>query len=122
MEIELKVPSTPVGKGRPRVTRYVTYTPQKTKDYEELVKQCWRFQSGKKLSGALKIEIEAVFEPPKSYSKKKRESMVGTPHLVKPDADNIAKAILDSLNKLAFDDDSSVFDIHIKKTYGIRGS
>ena len=28
----------PTGKARPRVTRHGAYTPQKTKEYEELVK------------------------------------------------------------------------------------
>ena len=39
----------------------------------------------------------AVFEPAKSHSKKKRESMMGTLHRNKSDRDNIDKAILDSL-------------------------
>ena len=33
---------------------------------------------------------------PKSYSKKKRAELVGTPHKMKPDIDNLNKAILDT--------------------------
>ena len=36
--IQFFIPGRPTGKGRPRVCRNVTYTPQKTRDYETLVK------------------------------------------------------------------------------------
>ena len=35
----------------------------------------------------------------------------------KPDLDNVAKIILDSLNKIAYDDDSQIVDLHIRKYY-----
>ena len=34
--IEFTIPCAAIGKGRPRVTRHGTYTPQKTRDYEQL--------------------------------------------------------------------------------------
>ena len=37
--IEFIVPTAAIGKARPRVTRHGTYTPRKTRDYEELVRQ-----------------------------------------------------------------------------------
>ena len=40
--IQFFIPGKPTGKGRPRVCRNVTYTPQKTRDYETLVKQCYK--------------------------------------------------------------------------------
>ena len=38
----------------------------------------------------------------------------------KPDADNIAKAILDSLNGLAYKDDNQIVDLSVKKEYGLE--
>lgn len=35
----------------------------------------------------------------------------------KPDSDNIAKVVLDSLNKVAFEDDKQVSDLHVFKRY-----
>ena len=35
----------------------------------------------------------------------------------KPDADNVAKIILDSLNKIAFDDDSQVVELQVNKLW-----
>ena len=39
----------------------------------------------------------ATFEPPKSWSKLKRNDAIGNAHCVKPDRDNIDKAVLDIL-------------------------
>lgn len=39
--IDIFIPGKPIGKGRPRVCRKVTYTPKPTKDYEKLVRQCY---------------------------------------------------------------------------------
>lgn len=100
----------PVGKGRPRVTSRGTYTPQKTRDFEELVRLSWRTQSGKAFAGGVPLmaRIVSYFPVPKSVSKKKAEAMAGTFHINRPDADNLAKCILDALNGLAYPDDSAV--------------
>ena len=39
----------------------------------------------------------------------------------KPDVDNIAKAILDSLNGIAYRDDSQIVELNMKKLYADLG-
>lgn len=108
------VPGRPVGKGRPRFTRQGhAYTPDKTKAYETLVKLCWKEAGGVKLTGPVFARIYARFAIPKSYPKSKAEKLRGHGYTGKPDADNIAKAVLDALNGLAYDDDSQVWGIHV---------
>ena len=47
MKVTFTVPGIPVGKGRPRFMKNGhTYTPQKTREYENKVVQCWKCQSG----------------------------------------------------------------------------
>lgn len=118
-EIAFTVPGVPVGKGRPRVTTHGTYTPQKTKDYEEKVRLCWKTQSRVEFAAGIPLmaEITAYFPIPKRVSQKRRSSMEGTYYLSRPDADNIAKAILDALNGLAYPDDSAVQLGSVKKIY-----
>ena len=41
MNFEITIPGNPVAKGRPRVSRYGTYTPKKTADFESYVEYCW---------------------------------------------------------------------------------
>ena len=111
MEIKFTVPGVPVGKGRPRFTRAGhAYTPEKTAEYEEKVRLCWKAQTGSVFAGGipLKASIIAYFPIPKSASKKKAEAMDGTFHTSRPDADNVAKAILDALNGNVYPDDSAV--------------
>ena len=120
--VTFEVPGTPGSKGRPRfrsVGKYVqTYTPDKTVVYENFVRQMWLQTKHPKLEGNIVATIEAIFPIPKSVSKKKHEAMVTAPYPKKPDADNIAKAILDSLNGIAYDDDSAVTSLTVKKRYG----
>lgn len=118
-EIKFTVPGVPVGKGRPRVTSHGTYTPKKTRDYEKLVQLCWKTQSGVVLPSGVPLmaRVEAYFPIPKSLSKRKQEAMVGRFYIHKPDSDNIAKAILDSLNGIAYRDDSAVQLDRVPKRY-----
>jgi Holliday junction resolvase RusA-like endonuclease len=55
------------------------------------------------------IEICAWFVP----LPKKKMDLLGKPHRQKPDADNIAKSVLDTL----FDQDQGIADLHIVKRW-----
>lgn len=119
--MKLIIPGEPMGKQRPRVTRFGTYTPKKTVEYENWVKTCYTLSETRdKLEGTIKAEIKAYMSIPKSTSKKKRQEMLEGKirPTKKPDVDNMAKIILDSLNKLAFDDDKQVVYCSIEKWYG----
>lgn len=111
----------PYGKGRPRFTRNGhTYTPAETTNYENLVRLAYQQAGCEKLEGEIVATIKAVYPIPKSTSKKKRAEMlaVNIRPTVKPDCDNIAKTILDALNKIAYDDDNQVIDLRVIKEYG----
>lgn len=123
MRIQFSVPGVPQGKARPRVTRAGhAYTPQKTRAYETVVRQCylqtaglWPFPDG----AALCVHIVASYPIPKGTSKKDRQSMLEGKILPtkKPDADNIAKIILDALNGYAYKDDACVVSLSVIKAY-----
>ncbi|MBS7021112.1 MAG: RusA family crossover junction endodeoxyribonuclease [Firmicutes bacterium] len=123
--MKFTVPEKPHGKDRPRfrkIGNYVsTYNTKATTDYEKLVKlsaleQC-KDQLDREYSGPVKMSIKAYFKPNKSISKKQYNLLIGQAHLKKPDSDNIAKIICDSLNKIAYHDDSQIYDLHIEKYY-----
>jgi len=110
-------------KQRPRFMRrgnfIQTYTPEPTLKYQKLVADSYIEKYGDtKLEGALIMEINAFFNVPKSYSKKKRAELMGKPNtLHNGDIDNVAKSILDGLNGVAYEDDTIIYDLHIKKFY-----
>lgn len=121
MQVRFTVEGKPTAKGRPRFTRNGhAYTDEKTAAYETLVRLSYQQQAGEKLQGELHASIYAFFPIPKSTPKglaqDMREGKVW--HTKKPDADNIAKSILDALNGVAYDDDSSVASLCVVKRYG----
>ena len=123
MKYEFEVPGKITGKGRPRVNTItgIAYTPNKTKEYEDLIKQYFimKFRGIKPLDGRISVTIKAYFSIPKNTSKAKTEEMLNNiiSPAKKPDIDNIAKIILDALNKLAFNDDNQITKLNIEKMY-----
>lgn len=125
--IEFKVLGEPVGKGRPKfstVNGYAAaYTPHKTAAYENLVRLSFRQQCGSvkpyDKSFSLSAHIVAFFPIPKNTSKKRTQSMLeGLERPTKkPDNDNIAKAVLDALNGIAYHDDAQIVSLSVDKFY-----
>jgi Holliday junction resolvase RusA-like endonuclease len=104
-----------VGKGRPRVTRTHTYTPEKTKHYGELVKRaaqraiidCPDFVV---MRCPIHIDIQIRVAPLAKWSDRRRALAIAG-HIMptsKPDKDNVEKSILDACNGVVWDDDSFV--------------
>lgn len=117
----ISVPGRPQGKARPRITRHGTYTPQRTREYEQRIRAAWREAGGVRFGAApVSVEVHAYFEPPKSAGKRRRDEMLryGLP-CRKPDADNILKAVCDALNGLCYDDDAQVVLAAVSKKWGI---
>lgn len=123
---EFEIVSKIVGKGRPRLNSYtgVVYTPTRTKDYEELVKQSFLINNpgAKMLDERVRIEIIAYFCVPNSATKKQRKEMLDgkISPTKKPDIDNIVKIILDSLNGFVILDDTQVTSLVVEKIYGLE--
>jgi len=115
-----------VPKGRPRFYMQNgharAYTPEATATYENWVRMCWNAWHNTRFDddAQLMVRIDAVFEMPKSASKKKQAQMLdgAVRPTKKPDCDNIAKTILDALNGIAYKDDSQVVQLTVYKCYG----
>ncbi len=120
---EFEVEGNIVGKQRPRVNMYTgnVYTPNKTKDYEEWIKQSFflKYPKFEILENRVSIEIIAYLKIPKNTSKVKTNEMLENKisPLKKPDIDNIGKIVLDALNKYVIKDDIQVSKINIEKKY-----
>ena len=110
-------------KERPRVNTYtnIVYTPNRTKNYEELIQQYFKIKYPNHiiLEKRILIEIIAYMKIPKNTSKKKQTQMLEgiISPTKKPDIDNIAKSILDALNKFVFKDDNQVSKLLVEKKY-----
>lgn len=71
------------------------------------------------MEGAVRAEITAYYGIPKSASKRTRADMLSRyiRPAKKPDLDNVAKIVLDSLNGLAYKDDAAVVELVVEKFY-----
>lgn len=126
IRIVFNVPGTPVGKGRPKFARrgnFVTaYTPEKTANYENLVKvkAMDAMRGCKPLEGALSAQIFLTVTPPASWSKKKQaQALNGEIYpTTKPDLDNVIKGIFDAMNEIVYLDDKQVISLTCMKRYG----
>lgn len=123
--IAFVIPGEPQGKGRARATRLGRmYTPAKTVAYESLVRLAAASAMGEcgPLFGPIAVEIEAFQSVPASWPKKLRAcALAGTMRpITKPDADNIAKAIADGGNGVAWADDKQIVDLRVMRWYSER--
>lgn len=112
------VKGRPVPKQRPRFNGRHAYTPAKTVAQEKLIRDTYLAECGKVLEGPIEAEYEFVYEPPKSWSKKRRAEAMGQPMLTKPDTDNLIKLVQDALNAAAYTDDNQIYLITSRKVYG----
>lgn len=144
MRISFTVPGDPHGKERPRVAfrggKAHAFTPKTTHEYEKRV----RLFAGRALAGLdftpvdcpVRAQITARYDWPKKYldydpeGSHLKQPKPGTKladeikamrygHILpkKPDADNIAKSILDALNGLMYADDAQVFSLQVVKRW-----
>lgn len=110
----ISIPIEPVAKGRPRMTKTGhTYTPEKTRVYEEELK--WRIKEAMGvwpmfLGGPLKLGVTFYVRKPKSG--------VNKYPCVKPDLDNFLKGLLDAANGIIWADDAQIVSLTAKKRYG----
>jgi Holliday junction resolvase RusA-like endonuclease len=120
----------PLGKGRPRATvqgsRARVYTPTATADWEHFAALELRsqYESSGPMTGPLGCEIVAVFARTAELLRKVKDGYKHPPwrlpHAVKPDADNIAKSVLDAVEKAGIIcDDKQVALLTVGKHYAM---
>jgi Holliday junction resolvase RusA-like endonuclease len=121
---EFKIPGKVQAKQRPRFSKSgIVYTPKETRVYEDFVRVCYSDYANQyqwePYDGQLRAEIEVFIQVPKSDSKlNKQAKIIGEIRpTIKPDCDNLAKSILDSLNGWAYRDDKQVIELSVKKFY-----
>lgn len=123
------VPGKPQGKARPRFARIGnhvrTYTPKETVEYERRIREAfWAAAPSYVITGKpCGVIVMAYFPIPSSASKKKRWEMeMGFVRpTVKPDGDNILKAVKDSLSGVFYIDDKQVVSESVQKYYAPEG-
>ena len=115
-----------LGKQRPRASivggRAHIYTPNKTKAYEKWIAEAYKDAGGVLLEKPIPVMVSILIfhGAPKSASKKRRAAMLEQKSrpTKRPDVDNVAKCVLDGLNGVAYEDDSQVVTLEVRKYWG----
>lgn len=98
--VSFTVRGEPRSKQRPRVTTRGTFTPKETLEAEKAIREAYQLANGPFFEYGVIVEIEF-------YNGNKRRR----------DIDNMAKLVLDGLNKVAFKDDWQVVELNLAKFY-----
>jgi Holliday junction resolvase RusA-like endonuclease len=118
--IKLTIYMEPVAKGRPRVVhtngRTMTFTPDKTTAAEHTIK-AELLTVRQQFPAGVPLYLTANFFRSRPKSLPKRV----TRPVTKPDWDNYAKLLGDSLNRFIYPDDGQVVSATIKKFYAAQG-
>ena len=101
--LRVTIPGPPVAKGRPRFStrggKIRTFTAAKTVQYEHqaawIISAATRSRELAPVGVPVRVDILAVFPRPKRLTRKKDPPGL-LPHTVRPDLDNVCKALLDS--------------------------
>ena len=132
MLIEFDVPAVPVGQPRPRATNagaharihevtHVGKASEGTRRPHPIVafKATVRLAAQQAYQGPPlrePLRMSLVFVLPRGTNKFwKTRPTPRYPHIARPDIDNLAKAVLDSLNQIVFKDDSQIYAITASK-------
>ena len=101
------------GQGRPRFRRDgTTYPDPKDVAYQSKIAFAYACQCGLWFGGnPVSVTIDIVRRLPKDRPKR----TASEPDIYKPDIDNIAKAVLDALNGVAYADDKQVISLTVRE-------
>ena len=127
MKVSIILPMAPRGKQRPRhVSRgkfSTVYTPKETRDWTTEARRhldnLWYLKPYEK-GVPVGIKITAVFKRPQRLLRA-RDPEGRIFKVNKPDADNVSKLVMDSLNGIAWHDDAQVCDEQTIKYYAAKG-
>lgn len=117
--MKIEILGKPIALQRHRHYSGGTFDPQK-KEKQDYALQVYSLVSKPPSKSVLAIEIDYVYVPPQSWSKKKRQNAMGALKISTPDLSNLIKFTEDALNDVLWEDDKQIAVLTAKKVYGIK--
>lgn len=124
-ELRAVVLGQPVAQGRPRFMQRRAVDPVKSREWKERasLEFCLAIQRARlrqpAFEGPVELRIVAVFECPRSEHRK-RTPVPRRPRDTAPDADNVAKAVMDAGTGILWHDDGQVARLVVDKVVGAQ--
>ena len=101
--MKVVVPLDAVPQGRPRVYHGVAIDPPKSRQFKYALALIVKPLAGTPMSGEVKVKLD-IYRHCKSVTSRRYG-----------DIDNLAKAVLDALNGVCWQDDAQVTELHVTK-------
>ena len=128
--LRIKFDVKPVACARPRLGKFVTYTPKSTSEYKKLLSELLHLELR---NPEVKAKIERLYDEPimmlltfsmpipkRLIRKKEPQPWKSSYPTQKPDVDNLYKSVADVLSGKVYRDDSQVVCAAIRKIYDDR--
>ena len=121
-QVSFIIPGLPTAWARARTHGKIHFTPGKQRLAMSVIQTIAHdaMNGQNSISVPVSMTIFALWPWPKSWSEKKRRIQGAHYKTSKPDADNVAKLVSDSLNGIVFNDDAQVVDLRVIKQYGLN--
>ena len=120
-QVSLVIPGEPIPKARARTLKAgYSFTPKTTVEYRELIQSCWLAEHlVEEITHPIQMAIKFFLGAPKYLQKKNPTgiSLELLPAAGRKDVDNMAKAIMDALEGLAYKNDSQIYSLLVVKYY-----
>ena len=124
--LTIEIPGEPCAQGRPRFARrgqhVVAYDPSKSRTWKATAQDFMRhaMAGAQPTQGPVECAIVATFTCPKGDWRK--EPVIARWHAKRPDAENVAKAILDAATGVLWLDDAQVSRLEVSKVIASQGA
>ena len=105
--MQLHIPIDIVPQGRPRFYCGIAYDPPKSRQFKKDLTLIANSLVSSAFSGEVKVKLD-IFRQRSKFKKGVTSKKYG-------DIDNLAKAVLDALNGICWQDDSQISDLHVTK-------
>ena len=118
--LAFNIPGEPVAFARSGGNGSIRFTPKKQRSHAGVIKhfaeQAMFSQECEMTDRPLALTITVTYSQPTSWSKKKKAATIFKTS--KPDADNLAKLVMDACNQLVWKDDAQIAVLTVQKAYG----
>lgn len=115
--MKLIIPGQPKSQKRHRTARSGHRYDPSSKDKKVIRRHALQIKPPKPIKDLLRVEVDAYFQTPTSWSDAKIERHEGRRRGKTPDVDNIEKIIFDALNKMIWQDDKQIVESKVRKFY-----
>jgi Holliday junction resolvase RusA-like endonuclease len=120
--MKITIPGIPIAKARPRFSGGNAYNSQKAQQQSIKWLIATKIREEKQLTpieGPIFVTLDFYMPIPQSLNRAKINRILWglIEHDIKPDIDNLEKWILDCCNKIIWNDDSQVVNLHSKKKF-----